>query len=402
MEPKMTKRTYGDGGIYPQGKNTFRLRYRIDGKRYSKTVEGTRKDAREELRRLLHSGVTKEFVAPDKITLAAWVKHWIDIGCPGRKREKVGQRAIERYAQLLRTHVLPTLGDYKLQQIDSDHIDGLYLGLEGKIAPRTARHVHSVFNACLGAAVRKKKLIVNPMTSAEKIPSAGESDHGVALDDQELQALVRGFEGSALFGIVSVAAFTGARRNEILALRWTDLDPVNKTLRIERALEETDEFGIRFKGPKKKTHKRTITIDDDLLALLLAARDKHLRLVAGIPDGVTVDLGLVKLPDGALMFPNPPEPGSDFSLTTPRRPRAVTKEFARKARQLGFKKLRLHDLRGTHETMLLDAGVPVHTVASRCGHDPATLLRSYAKRSHKGDTSAASIIGNISRTILGK
>jgi len=52
------------------------------------------------------------------------------------------------------------------------------------------------------------------------------------------------------------------------------------------------------------------------------------------------------------------------ALTTPRRPRAVTKEFARKARKLGFKKLRLHDLRGTHETLLLDRGVPVHVVAA--------------------------------------
>jgi hypothetical protein len=52
--------------------------------------------------------------------------------------------------------------------------------------------------------------------------------------------------------------------------------------------------------------------------------------------------------------------------------------------------------------MLLDAGVPVHVVAARCGHDPAILLRSYAKRTRKADTSAASVIGNISRTILGK
>jgi integrase len=63
--------------------------------------------------------------------------------------------------------------------------------------------------------------------------------------------------------------------------------------------------------------------------------------------------------------------------------------------------LRFHDLRGTHETLLLDHGVPVHVVAARCGHDPATLLRNYAKRNRKADTSAASVIGNISRTILG-
>jgi hypothetical protein len=59
--------------------------------------------------------------------------------------------------------------------------------------------------------------------------------------------------------------------------------------------EETKAHGIRFKGPKKEKHKRTITIDDDLPALLLSARDRLLRLKAGIPDGVAVDLSLVVL-----------------------------------------------------------------------------------------------------------
>ena len=167
-------------------------------------------------------------------------------------------------------------------------------------------------------------------------------------------------------------------------------------MRIERAVEDTKAHGLRVKGPKKESHKRTITIDDDLLALLLVEREKHLRLIAGVPDGAAVDLALIKLPEETLMFPN------SFTLTVLRRPRNMGKEFARRARRLGFKKLRFHDLRGSHETMLLDAGAPVHVVAARCGHDPATLLRSYAKRTKKADTSAAAIIGNISRTILGK
>jgi integrase len=58
-------------------------------------------------------------------------------------------------------------------------------------------------------------------------------------------------------------------------------------------------------------------------------------------------------------------------------------------------KLRFHDLRGSHETALLDAGVPVHVVAARCGHDPAMLLRSYAKRTNKADTDAAAAIGKL-------
>ena len=83
-----------------------------------------------------------------------------------------------------------------------------------------------------------------------------------------------------------------------------------------------------------------------------------------------------------------------------RNPRNTTKEFIRKATALGFGGLRLHDLRGAHETILLDKGVPVHVIAARCGHDPAVLLRSYAKRTKKADTSAAAVIGALSKGTL--
>ena len=162
-----------------------------------------------------------------------------------------------------------------------------------------------------------------------------------------------------------------------------------KTLRIEPALEET-KAGLAFKAPKTKRGIRTITIDDDLVGLLLEQRERHQRIMSGVPDGTKVDLSLVKLPGGSLIFPSP------AALTRPRDPHAVTKGFIRRIRKLGFK-LRFHDLRGTHETLLLDAGVPVHVVAARCGHDPAVLLRCYAKRTKKADTSAAAVIGALFR-----
>jgi integrase len=218
------KRKYGNGSIDQRSKNSYRLRYRIDNVPYAETFRGTEAEAKRRLRALLSSGDTGEHVAPDKTTLSEWAEHWISIGTPGRKRTKVGQRAIERYSQLLHTHVLPVLGERKLQKLNSTEIDKLYLSLDGKISPRTARHVHSVFNACLAAAKRTKKITVNPMEYVETIPSAGDSNVGIALDEQQLRELVRGFKGVALFPIVSVAAFTGARRNEILALRWSDLN----------------------------------------------------------------------------------------------------------------------------------------------------------------------------------
>jgi integrase len=388
------RRSYGDGSIVKRGKTSFRLRYRIGGTRHEKTFHGTPAEARTELRRLLRSGDDGSHVAPDRATLAAWAQTWIEIGCPGRSRAAVGAHSTERYSDLMRLHILPALGHYKLQELDPADIDKLYVGLESKIHARTALQAHSVLNACLSAAVRTKKLAVNPLDAITKVPRPGEPDHGAVLDDQQLRQLVQGFKGSQLYGIVSVAAFTGMRRNEILALRWSDLDAAKKTLRIERSVEETRTYGLRFKGPKRDSHKRTITIDDDLLALLLSERDSHLRMVAGVPDGVAVDLSLIKLPDDALMFPN-----LAVDFVTPRFPRQMSTAFIRKAKSLGFD-LCFHDLRGSHETLLLDHGVPVHVVAARCGHDAATLLRSYAKRTTKADTSAASVIAGISKGIL--
>jgi integrase len=100
------------------------------------------------------------------------------------------------------------------------------------------------------------------------------------------------------------------------------------------------------------------------------------------------------------MFPNSPARGESFSFTKLRDPIHFTQLFGRKVPKLGFPGLRFHDLRGSHETILLDNGVPVHVVAARCGHDPAVLLRSYAKRTKKADTSAAAIIGALSKGVL--
>ena len=123
------------------------------------------------------------------------------------------------------------------------------------------------------------------------------------------------------------------------------------------------------------------------------------RIAAGVTDGVSVDLSLIKLPEGALVFPS--TVGAVFDFTRPRHPQAITGEFVKRARKIGFPKLRFHDLRGTHETLLLDAGVPVHVVAARCGHDPAVLLRVYARRTKKADTSAAVVLGLLSKSVLG-
>jgi GGDEF domain-containing protein len=101
------------------------------------------------------------------------------------------------------------------------------------------------------------------------------------------------------------------------------------------------------------------------------------------------------------MFPHAPEPREDFSFTASRDPRNFSKEFARRAKRLGFEDFRLHHLRGTHATLLLDRNVPVHTVAERIGDDPAVLLRNYAKRM-RNNTADNSVSAQIEALAAGK
>jgi integrase len=311
------------------------------------------------------------------------------------RRGLVNARTLERYEELLRLHVVPALGKRSLQRISATEIDTLYTHLETCLSTRTLYHVHTVLGACLNAAVRKGLLVVSPASKAEA-PVQGESSAGKVLDHDQLTALLTGFRGSVLYKIVVLAAFTGARRNEILALRWADFDPARSTLTIARSLEETKAHGRRFKEPKTRRGSRTIAIDEGLAALLSTEHEKYLRLTTGVADGADVDLSLIKLPADALISPSPGE-----DVTRLRDARSLTKEFIRRARKPGFPRLRSHDLRGTHETLLPDAGVPVYVVAARCDHDPAILLRTYARRTKKADMSDAAVIGTLSKTMLG-
>jgi integrase len=390
----MRRGRFGDGTLDERGPDVWRLRYRVSGgRRISQTFRGTKRDAQKELRRLLRSADTGSHVAPDKVTVGQWVEQWLSMGAPGRRRQEVGRRSLVRYAQLLRCHVIPALGHRPLQQLRAHEIDGLYAALQGKqLAKKTIHHVHTVLGSALHAATvgQDKILAVSPMHDLLRKPSPGEGDHGIALDPEQTRKLVAGFQGHPLYLLIVTALHTGARRNELLSLRWTDLNVVDKTMRIERSLERTG-GSSRFKTPKTTKGARVITINAELIELLLAEKERHLRIEAGVPDGVTVDLGLIKLPEGALIFPGAPREGSGFDFTVPRNPNTVTNVFHGMVRKLGFSDLRFHDLRGTAITRMLNAGIPPHLVARRHGHDPAVMLRAYAKALPQDDAAAAQI-----------
>lgn len=377
---------YGSGTITASGKNSWRIRYRIDGRRYSKHVKGTRIEAARELRNALKAGDDGRHVPPSKLTLGNWITDWLSL-----KERSLKARTVERYREILKLHVEPALGSVALQKLSARDIDKLYGGVA--LAPSTAQLLHIILKSCLAGAVKKKLIPTNPAADAEK--PAGETEpNEVILDEEQLGQLVKGFKEHSLYPIVATAALTGMRRNELLALRWVDVDLEAATITVSRNVEDTKAHGRRIITPKTKRGFRTFQIDQSLVNLLRMERARALRLVAGIPDGAEVDLSLIGLPDGALCFP-----AVGVDLTAIRSPDGVTTDFSSRARQL-FKGVSLHDLRASHETALLDRGVPIHVVAKRCGHDPATLLRRYARRTKKADAAAADAIGTLMRGVL--
>jgi integrase len=367
---------------------------------YSRTFK-TRKEAERELRRLQDEAERGVKVDAASRTLTSWIEEWL-----ASVTDDVSRRTFERYAELLRHHVVPHIGHRALRQIEPLEVERLYrkLGISGwrgrpkpgaeptvkGLAPRTVKHVHRALFSCLKDAARLRLIGNNPLADARvKRKRAGKPDpNGQAatmkvVDRETLARLLdaaRKQDGKSKnlpYALVLLALDSGARRGELLALRWSDINLDRRTIRIDRAVDDTKENGITIKDePKNESSRRTVTISGQTAETLRA----HWRGQTEI----RLALGLGKLPEGALAFPLGPKQSYE-----PLRPREVTKAFARFADSIGLAGLRFHDLRHNCASHLLKAGKPVPDVARHLGHStPAITMAVYAHAIPQADGGA--------------
>jgi len=189
--------------------------------------------------------------------------------------------------------------------------------------------------------------------------------------------LLERLRGKPLYLIASLALGTGMRRNEMLGLRWGDVDLDAGRLTIERALEQTVAHGIRTKGPKTKHGRRTISLPAHLVAELRQhwREQQEQRLAAG----------LGKAPDSAPVFAT--IDGGHLS------PNAITKAWPVAMAAIGMPAITLHSLRHTHASMLIASGLDILTISRRLGHSSPTITLSvYGHLIHGGDDRAAQIM----------
>ena len=248
------------GHIRERSPGSFELRYSLGtdsatGKRKiaTATVRGSRKNAAKELRRLLSAIDADDHVSPTRMTLRQWLTTWL-----AAVREEVAPGTHGFYAQIVDRFLLPALGNSSIAKLGPVQIQECYStlaeggrrdGKPGGLSPQTRRHVHRVLSAALSRAVEQQLIARNPCDAFRKRLVRVERREMSVLSVEQSTRLLAAIRSHRVYWPVLIALATGARRGEILALRWRNVDLDVSTIRIERSLEHTKD-GLRFKTPK--------------------------------------------------------------------------------------------------------------------------------------------------------
>lgn len=250
----------------------------------------------------------------------------------------------------------------------------------------TVRTVRNVLKSAFNFAVNNGLLAENPVTKTKLPP--GRKTVANSLSIEEATAFVSVKEQYWYGNALVFQLHTGLRNQELMALIWDDVNFENGTLRIERACKWVRNICVEIGPPKTEKSNRVIKLEPEHLALLRLQLErqkevieKRKKLKTCYGDSKIKNWIISERPRQAhqysetnLIFPKSDGkvPGGD----------TVRKKFKRMLRRAGVKdngrKLRWYDLRHTHASIILAAGVPEHEVADRMGHSTAVLQEIYA------------------------
>jgi integrase len=340
-------------------------------KRRWHSFEGTKRQAQIECARLVSELQHGGAIEPSRITVGQFLdrfeRDWL--------ATHVTARSAERYAYALK-HVRRHLGDRSLQKLQPADLAALYAELfRGGLAAPTIKLIHRVLHRALGQAKVWGVIRDNPAELA-KPPREPDRETEMLQPDRAAELLER-LRGRPFYMLASLALATGMRRNEMLALRWQDIDLDAGRLTVEQALEQTAAHGIRVKAPKTRHGRRTISLPVHIVTELRQhwREQQELRLA----------MGLGKAPDDTPVFATPD--GGYMNQGT------VTRQWTEQVAAIGMPGVKLHSLRHTHASMLIAGGVDVLTVSRRLGHaSPTITLNVYGHLIHGGDDRAAQIV----------
>jgi integrase len=375
----------GRGSMRQRGKDSWELRLyqgtdpETGRQRWAtRTVHGSKRFARSQLQELVEEAGYARLRAG---TLADLLDRWFEAASPGWALTTVSHTR-----SVIDCYLKPHLGHLPIAKLTTEDIDDFYAHLlhaggrnDRPLAPGTVARVHGVLHRALAQAVRWEWIWLNPAANASP-PRVPPTEIRPPSPDQVMRLLdaVRQ-EDPALFCFLRLAASTGARRGQLLALRWDSIDWEAGAIAFTRALIQGPH------GPElrpTKTHRtHRADIDGETLDVLMDHRSDA--------EGRAGRAG-VELTEGAFVF------SSRADGATPWLPNWLTKRFVVARRAAGLPHFRLHDLRHFMATEMLAAGISIATVSQRLSHARAsTTLNVYAHSVPGGDRKAAETLAAV-------
>jgi integrase len=319
-----------------------KIRELIKGKKYELTIEAGKspvtgrrqrivrrvtgrlrdaEDLRDEIVNQLKYGT---YIDPHRTTLSEYLTEWLK-----NHETNLAPTTYATYKAIIEGHITPAIGGVSLTDLKAMRIQQYYTEKLSELSPRSVQQHHAILHAALKQAVKWQLIAFNPVVNVT--PPKPELKSTRTLTLQESQTLFAEMTGHDLEPLFTLLAETGMRLGEVLALRWEDIHlPIIWIRQSVSRVNKVDHF-----KPPKSGKARQIVLTD-----------KALEVFNGLDKG-----------DGLVFNDN----------GNPLRPSNISRLFKRLAKKAGFD-MRLHDLRHTHATQLLELGINPRVVQERLGH----------------------------------
>ena len=316
-----------------------------------RSVKGSKREAEALLVHLLAQRENGIDTPPGRITVAEYLQQWLSVYA----QPNTAPKTFRRYEQIVRVHLLPVIGGTPLAKLRPLHIQEVYTQvLEKGVSARTALHCHRVLREALQHALKWQLIPRNPADAVQ--PPRPQRYEIAAMGPDEVKRLLAAADETRYGDLIHLAAMTGLRQGELIGLRWQDVDLETGILHVRQTCQWLSRVGFVFRQPKTYRSARPVALSPASVARLHQHRLRQLedRLAAG-----------PAYQDSGLVFAN--------ALGAPVHPTNLRRTWLRIAEQAGLPRLRFHDIRHAHASLLLQQGVHPKIVSERLGHSGVAI-----------------------------
>ena len=342
--------------------NTYMAYYytgeKKNGKYVRKSKSGfkTKKEAERFLRSVIEDIEAGLKVQGSEVLIKNFLNEWLDMYS---SISGLAENTYRGYRTNINNHIIPVIGDIKLNTLKPEDIDRLLLTMTEKgLSVTTQRYTISVIRKALNWAVKRRILRFNVIDYVD-IPKP-EKFNPTVLNEEQLQVLLNYCRDNPLLTPISLILLTGLRRGEALGLKWSDFDFENKILHVQRTATPA-KGGYHFSDCKTEDSNRFISFPDILIDILndwkVFQSDFNLLIDNFNPDGY--------------VFCN--YTGNIISCSS------ILRYFKKALQECNLPDIRIHDLRHSYATLLLSKNISPKVASGMLGHsDTRTTLDIYS------------------------